>query len=76
VLVTGWINPILDSEAMKIILSPVKAGGRRGYLKNPLWMRRGVVGLKIMRKVQKLVIYKSVHKRGWNTRKLASKQII
>jgi hypothetical protein len=61
---------------MKIILSPVKGWWKKRLsLKSPVDEKRSGRP-SILRKVQKMVISKSLHKREWSTRKLASKLTI
>jgi hypothetical protein len=61
---------------MKIILSPVKGWHKKRLSqKSPVDEKRSG-RLSILRQVQKIVISKSVCKRGQNTKKLASKLTI
>jgi hypothetical protein len=61
---------------MKIILSPVKGWHKKKLSqKSPVDEKRSGRP-STLRHVQKMVISKSVHKKGQNTRKLASKLII
>jgi hypothetical protein len=61
---------------MKIILSPVKGWHKKRLSqKSPMDEKRSGRP-SMLRQVQKMVISKSVHKRGQNTRKLASKLTI
>jgi hypothetical protein len=61
---------------MKIILSPVKGWHKKRLSqKSPVDEKRSGRP-SMLRQVQKMVISKSVHKRGQNTRKLASKMTI
>jgi hypothetical protein len=61
------------AEAMKIILSPVKGWWKKRLSQKSLVAEKRSGRPSILRKVQKMVISKSLHKRGRSTRKLASK---
>jgi hypothetical protein len=76
VLVTGWVNPSLDSGGHEDYFESSEGWWKKRLSQKSLVDEKRSGRPSILRKVQKLVIYKSVHKRGWNTRKLASKQII
>jgi hypothetical protein len=52
--VTGWVNISLGSRGHEVYFESTKRlGARKGYLKNPLWMRRGVEGLQFCDKFKK-----------------------
>ncbi len=61
---------------MEIIFSPVKGWWKKRLSQKSLVSEKRSGRPSILRKVQKKVISKSLHKRGWSTRKLASKLTI
>jgi hypothetical protein len=61
---------------VKIILSSEKGWWKKRLSQKSLVDENKNGRLLILRKVQKMVISKSAHKRGWSTRKLASKLTI
>jgi hypothetical protein len=54
---------------MKIIFSPVKGWWKKRLSQKSLVSEKRSGRPSILRKVQKMVISKSLHKRGWSTRK-------
>jgi transposase len=60
------------AEAMKISLSTVKRWWKKWVSQKSLVDEKRSERLSVLRKVAKIVISKSFHKRGWSTRKLAS----
>jgi hypothetical protein len=61
---------------MKIIFSPVKGWWKKRLSQKSLVDEKRSGRPSILRKVQKMVISKSLHKRGRSTRKFSSKLII
>jgi predicted transcriptional regulator YheO len=61
---------------MKIIFSPVKGWWKKRLSQKSLVDEKRSGRPSILRKVQNMVISKSLHKRGRSTRKLASKLTI
>jgi hypothetical protein len=57
------------AEALKIILSTVKGWWKKRLSQKTRVDEKRSGRTSILRKVQKMVISKSLHKRGWNTRK-------
>jgi hypothetical protein len=64
------------AKAMQIIFSPVKGWWKKRLSQKYLVDEKRSGRPSILRKVQKNFISKSLHKRGWSTRKLASKLTI
>jgi hypothetical protein len=58
---------------MKIILSPVKGCWKKRLSQKTLVAEKRSGRPSVLRKVQNMVISKSLHKRGRSTRKLATK---
>jgi hypothetical protein len=63
-------------KVIKIIFSPVKGWWKKRLSQKPLVDEKRSGRPSILRKVQKMVISKYLHKRGQSTRKLASKLTI